>query len=79
LRPIKITWGKAAFNNIRNNLAKKAATDNYESAGIFYGDNIIDVKGKKGEHSIPITLYDKINGLMHNHVKGGIQYSPILT
>jgi len=79
---LKSLGGKAAFNNIRNNLAKKAATDNYESAGIFYGDNIIDVKGKKGEHSIPITLYDKINGLMHNHVKGGysiFSYSDLIS
>ncbi|MFZ4861084.1 hypothetical protein ACL9RF_02775 [Sphingobacterium sp. Mn56C] len=73
--------GKAAFNNLRNNLAKKSVTDNYESGGIFYGDNLIEIKGKKDEHSIPITLYDKINGLMHNHVKAGysiLSYSDII-
>ena len=53
-------------------MVSKATTDNFESGGIFYGDNVIDIKGSENLHTIGFKLYDKIDGIMHNHVEGGI-------
>lgn len=56
---------------MREALASKVGTDNFESGGIFYGENVIGIRGGENLHSIGFNLYDKVNGIMHNHVNGG--------